>query len=107
MFKNSGLTSIVYEADRIPDDCFKGASELETVVIANPLVYVGENAFANCSKLSSVVFNDNCGTEFIYKSAFANCNNLTKVDDYAFQNANISGHKFAPYTHSLPHDDCL
>ena len=79
MFKNSGLVTIDYKADRIPNSCFANCSKLTDVNIINSVVYVGANAFDNCKSLTNVVFTDNAGTEFIYEYAFNNCTNLRSV----------------------------
>ena len=79
MFKNTGLTTLTYYADRIPDKCFENCSNLKDVKIENNLVYVGSKAFYNCDSLTSVIFSENAGSEFIYKEAFAQCNLLDTV----------------------------
>jgi len=79
MFKNSGLKSITFNADRIPNNCFENCESLENVKVTRNIVYVGKEAFNNCTSLSEVVFEDNAGSEFIYEKAFNNCTNLEKV----------------------------
>ena len=79
MFRNSGLTTLTYYADRIPDNCFENCDSLTNVLIENNLVYVGNKAFYDCNNLLSVTFNENAGSEFIYKEAFANCELLQIV----------------------------
>ncbi len=79
MFKNSGLTTLNYESDRIPANCFENCTSLKNVTIENNLVYVGQNAFIGCTNLESVKFNDNVSTEFIYEAAFKNCISLKTV----------------------------
>ena len=79
MFKNSGLTSLTYNADRIPDNCFENCDSLTNVVISRTIVYVGKNAFRNSDNLKTVEFVNGAGTEFIYEGAFSNCKTLEKV----------------------------
>ena len=79
MFVNSGLKTLDFEADRIPDLCFANCKDLETVNIVNDVVYVGSKAFLNCEKLTNVVFSDIATSEFIYESAFANCTALKSI----------------------------
>ena len=79
MFKNSGLKSITFNADRIPNNCFENCGNLESVKITRNIVYVGNEAFSNCTSLREVTFEDNAGAEFIYEKAFNNCINLEKV----------------------------
>lgn len=79
MFRNSGLTTLTYYADRIPNNCFENCDKLKDVKIENNLVYVGSKAFYDCDSLNSVVFSENAGSEFIYKEAFAQCNLLDIV----------------------------
>ena len=79
MFKNSGLTTLTYYADRIPNSCFKNCNSLTTINIENNLVYVGSEAFYKCGILTSVTFSKNAGAEFIYANAFYNCHNLKEV----------------------------
>ena len=79
MFKNSGLKTLTYNADRIPNNCFANCDNLTDVTISRTIVYVGENAFADSNNLETVTFVDGAGTEFIYEEAFANCSKLTTV----------------------------
>lgn len=79
MFENSGLTELIYYADRIPNECFKNCANLTSVKIENNLVYVGSMAFYSCTNLTSVLFSENAGSEFIYKQAFAECYNLESL----------------------------
>lgn len=96
MFKNSGLTTLSYEADRIPNNCFENCKNLKDVIIVNDLVYVGKFAFTGCDLLETIKFNDGIGTEFIYDGAFSNCPNLKSVslpdssfeiEKYVFENS--------------------
>ena len=79
MFRNAGLETVSFEADRIPDNCFTNCANLTYFEIVNDLVYVGSRAFNNCKSLKEVKFNDGVGVEFIYRQAFNNCTNLTKI----------------------------
>ena len=79
MFRNAGLETVLFEADRIPDNCFTNCKNLTYFEIVNNLVYVGNRAFNNCSNLVEVKFNDGVGAEFIYSQAFNNCTNLTTI----------------------------
>ncbi len=90
MFKNSGIETLTYNADRIPANCFENCKNLKDVTISNTLVYVGRQAFKDCSNLEEITFNDNAGCEFIYDSAFNNCSELKEVmlpdSDFEFEN---------------------
>ncbi len=79
MFKNSGLTTITFNSDRIPNNCFENCQNLKDVIITRTLVYVGKQAFNKCQSLESVTFNDLAGCEFIYEDAFANCVSLNSI----------------------------
>ena len=79
MFRNAGLETVSFEADRIPDNCFTNCANLTYFEVINDLVYVGSRAFNNCKSLQEVKFNDGVGVEFIYRQAFNNCTNLTKI----------------------------
>lgn len=75
----------------IQDGAFKDCLELEEVVCDNEnLTTIGDDAFANCSKLKSFNF---ANLLFIGANAFANCESLTTINlteglttigDYAF-----------------------
>ena len=78
MFKNTGITSISFNADRIPASCFEDCTNLESVVINNDIIYVGENAFKNCTSLNSIDIKGE--SEYIYANAFNNCSNLEVVN---------------------------
>ena len=79
MFRNSGLETLTYNADRIPANCFENCKNLKDVTITRTIVYVGKQAFNNCETLEKVTFNDLAGCEFIYEEAFSNCNSLKSV----------------------------
>ena len=79
MFFGSGLTTLDFKADRIPDLCFANCKDLTNVNIVNNLVYVGVSAFADCAKLANVEFSDAAGAEFIYDFAFKGCTSLVSV----------------------------
>ena len=79
MFKNSGLTTIEFKADRIPNKCFENCHNLKNATIVNDLVYVGSYAFTGCENLESFKFNDGVTSEFIYTYAFNNCSKLEEV----------------------------
>ena len=92
MFKNSGLTTLTFNADRIPNNCFANCKNLKDVTITRTIVYVGKEAFSKCESLNKVTFNDLAGCEFIYEEAFANCQNLSSItlpdSDFEFE-ANV------------------
>ena len=77
MFKNSGVTEISFNADRIPASCFEGCTKLTKVEVNNDIIYIGQNAFKNCTNLVSYITSN--GAEYIYDSAFENCSNLETV----------------------------
>lgn len=79
MFKNTGLETVDFYSDRIPANCFENCSQLMKVTIHNDLVYVGNEAFKDCSLLEEVVFEEGVRSEFIYDGAFSNCAKLTSV----------------------------
>ena len=93
MFKNTGLTSVDIYSDRIPTSTFEGCKNLTKVDVMRDIVYVGEQAFKNCSKLAT--FNFRGKSDFIYNNAFEGCSGLTsialpnsdvKIEQYAFLN---------------------
>lgn len=116
-FENcSGLTSIVYLCDQSSANIFKGcsnikeatfnckrvfqfldiSSSLEKVTMMDHVAEISEEAFINCSKLSSVVIPN--GVTSIGTSAFKNCTSLTSavigsgiksIGKGAFYNTNI------------------
>ena len=89
MFKNTGLTTLTFNADRIPTNCFEDCKDLTNVTITRTIVYVGDNAFNNCTSLNTVTFNDLAGCEFIYEKAFNNCTSLKTISlpdsDFEFE----------------------
>lgn len=66
----SGITNILEKS-------FKNCSNLSVVTIGNSVVYVGENAFQSCKKISSLVLPDSVTS--IYDCAFMGCDNLTSI----------------------------
>ena len=93
MFKNSGLESLVFNADRIPNKAFIDCKELEEVIIASDILYVGSDAFNGCSSLTNVKFEGSC--DYIFANAFKNSTNLAtltlpnspvEIEEYAFDN---------------------
>lgn len=79
MFKNTGLNEVIIKSDRIPTSCFENCVNLKNVVIERNIIYIGKKAFAECSSLEEVKFNDDVNAEFIYENAFNNCTNLKNI----------------------------
>lgn len=95
-FENTKISSITIYGNRIPDNVFKDCKRLQTVVVKNDLVYLGEKAFYNCSSLSNIVFEK--GVEVIASNAFSGCTALKnftlpssdiEIKDTAFAGAGI------------------
>ena len=61
----------------VPDGMFASRSDLTSAVIADNVVTIGANAFAQCVNLSSVTLSNNLVT--IGNNAFALCTSLTSI----------------------------
>ncbi|MBQ8765535.1 MAG: leucine-rich repeat protein [Clostridia bacterium] len=72
----SGAYSIKYGTTVIADGAFAGSSAV-SVTLANQTATIGENAFKDCTKLTSVKLSSNL--EYIGKSAFENCTSLVDI----------------------------
>jgi len=92
---NNGMTHIVKvtitSGKAITNGALEGASSLESLEIADSVETIGERAFYNCDKLTTVVLPANL--KEIGKTAFSSCNELasvtfkngiTTIGDYAF-----------------------
>ena len=64
------------QLERISEAAF-GSSGLIEITIPSSTQIIDELAFANCSNLKNIAFNN--GLEIIHRGAFANCPELTKV----------------------------
>ena len=72
----------------IPYEAFQGATNLTKIVLkGDNLAEIGENAFADCANLTSVVFDlpadsssDNIKFHTIHKNAFKGCTNMNKLN---------------------------
>ena len=78
VFKNSKLKSVTLleNVEEIGNSAFENSEKLTTVSISNPEITIGENAFANCTSLKSVEI-VNC--TYIGVNAFASCKNLSEI----------------------------
>ncbi len=77
MFYNSGLTSASVNSTQIPARAFANCSKLETVVVNGKIVTIGNEAFANNPKLTKITIN---GTvEYLNDLALANNKILEEV----------------------------
>lgn len=61
------------------DNCFAGMTNLTKVTIPSSVKRISKNAFADCGKLSEIVFADGIKDLEIDTDAFANCTGLTKI----------------------------
>lgn len=64
--------------DKIGDSCFEDRASIKEVVLPNSLTYIDQWAFAGCSKLSSITFND--GLKYVANHAFG----WTDIKDVQF-----------------------
>ena len=62
MFENSGLTELIYYADRIPNECFKNCANLTSVKIENN----AEKKPQNIEKIDKKVLDSLYFNLFIY-----------------------------------------
>jgi hypothetical protein len=92
-FKGSSLISLTTRGNctRIGDEAFAGCNNLATVVIQQGCTTIGRAAFSGCAAIVALSIPANCGT--IGKSAFRGCTGITSlqvqhgchtVDDGAF-----------------------
>ena len=84
-FYNKNIRSVSFENDSsvtdIQDYAFAECYNLESVVIPVNTYYILDYAFANDTKLASVVFESaNSNLDFIGTGAFYNCSALTAID---------------------------
>lgn len=76
-FYGMGITDVILlNAQRIPEDAFNDCSNLSSVVIPNAL-FVGTEAFNNCYALTAI---DLPFATNIYSKSFTNCFNLSFVN---------------------------
>ena len=94
-FENSGLQSVAMPESlvKIGLRCFYGCSGLKSISIPSNVKKIEENAFGDCSALSTVLFDTKGTLESIGSSAFYHCTSLetvqlpegvTSVGDYCF-----------------------
>ncbi|MGN1442752.1 MAG: leucine-rich repeat domain-containing protein [Acutalibacteraceae bacterium] len=83
LFQNcKNLKTVVFENRKdtfyIPDYCFDGCTNLETVVLpSSAKIVIFPRAFRNCTKLTNLV---NTGRiDHIFEAAFANCTSLQSI----------------------------
>ena len=105
MFENTALKSVELYCDTIPNQAFKGCTDLKTVISHGDLTYLGEEAFYGCKKLETVVFNGQ--VEEIASYAFAECKKLetltlpngsVRIRDAVFANSGLETLVFAENT---------
>ena len=64
---------------RIGDNAFMFRGGIKSVKVPSSVTGIGDNAFAGCSNLASVTFEENSRLTSIGDNVFANCRNLKKV----------------------------
>ena len=62
----------------IEDETFSNCSKLTSVTISDSVTSIGNNAFYNCSNLTSITISN--GVRNIENSAFSNCNKLESIN---------------------------
>lgn len=94
-----GVGSYIIEpgTTRIEDNAFLFCDALKKVMVPNSVHSIGEYAFANCSHLEEVCFQEPAMLEYIPEHAFQQCNKLRQmvipdsvgyISDYAFSFCN-------------------
>ena len=78
----------------IADNAFKDNNTIKSVTISDSVTTIEDNAFYNCSNLTTVIISENSQLITIGNSAFYNCSSLTSIyipdsvttiGDYAFR----------------------
>ena len=72
---------LIGDINYIPDEMFKNANNLESVILPNNLVSIGNSSFEGCSKITQIVIPENVTS--IGSSAFLGCYNLDTVENYS------------------------
>ena len=62
----------------LDEDCFKGNTEIEEIILPTSLTEIPENAFLGCINLKKVVIPGQCTV--IKANAFKNCTSLTTIE---------------------------
>lgn len=94
-----GVGSYIIEpgTTRIEDSAFQFCDALKKVMVPNSVRSIGEYAFASCSHLEEVCFQEPAMLEYIPEHAFQQCNKLRQmvipdsvgyISDYAFSFCN-------------------
>ena len=76
------LATIVFPIDSlesISPGCFSNCISLVQISIPHSVIYIGENAFSNCTKLYHVYFYDSNALTAIYNNAFEYCDSLNQI----------------------------
>ena len=78
-FENASITTVVFAEDvkNIPDNAFANCSGLVNITLSDALQTIGENAFLNCTSLKTITIPKNVTS--IGGRAFAGCDNLNTV----------------------------
>lgn len=78
-FENASITTVVFAEDvkNIPDNAFANCSGLVNITLSGALQTIGENAFLNCTSLKTITIPKNVTS--IGGRAFAGCDNLNTV----------------------------
>ena len=64
----------------IPDNCFKGCTELKEITIPESVNSIGSNAFQNCTSLRSIDFEESEREQLtIGSAAFSGCTSLSSI----------------------------
>ncbi len=92
-FRNTAVVSVVIEMEipSVPETCFSGCEDLESVILPDSIEKIENGSFSSCEYLESINIPD--GVTSIGESAFWQCSNLTyleipstveKIEDEAF-----------------------
>ena len=72
------LESVICDVSKIEDKAFSDCENLKEVVMGNQLRYIGDYAFANCTKLSAV-HTDTDRLQRMVTNSFFNCTSLKTI----------------------------
>ena len=69
-----------YTVTSIGDNAFYNCSSLTSVTISSSVTSIGNSAFSSCSSLATVTFGDNSALESIGSYAFSGCRSLKSIE---------------------------
>ncbi len=93
--KYSSVDGVLFNKDKTELICYPTGQNAKSYTILDSVITIGEDAFKNCTELTSVTIPDSVTT--IGESAFYGCseltsvkigNGVTEIDDYAFDGCN-------------------